>query len=320
MKTKFSLSSDDMKKAFKKIGQAVNNNTVLPILKNVYCRVTSSEVELITSDLEITISYKIPAAAVEGAPFEILLPYDYLNKIMSACGTMPVTIDHPSARKAKFICGTDVFELNSLDKPDEYPKLPETPKKNTLACDQKFIGALVNALPTTSKDELRPSMTRVLVDMKEDHAFVVSTDAHSLFRYKLDIKCEKQQQIQFNKKMVKAIEGMENITVSWTKERVALQNDIITVWCQMFEDRYPAYEVVIPAYGPNLEVKKSAVVDAMHKALIPASDTYQININPKQEVGFINYTSENTDTYQKYLGKMAADYSGDVEAVSLNAK
>ena len=317
---KFSLSSDEMKKAFKKLGQAVNANTVLPVLKSIYCKVNGNELEMIASDLEITISYKCQVQTDEKEPFELLLPFDYLNKIVSVIGNMPITIELRSATKAKLLCEDDVYEINNLDKAIDFPKLPETPKKNSIVLDKNFIDIISKAMLTASKDEARPSMTRSLVDIKENESFVVSTDANHLFRHKLDIQSTKAEAIQFSKKMSKAIEGMTEINLSWTKDKVALRNEIITVWCKLYDDRYPDYNVVIPTYGPNLEIKKSDVEAMLNKALIAGNSTGQVVLHLKKAIGYVVWESADDDNGKKNTGKVPGDYSGVVETISVNAK
>ncbi len=317
---KFSISSDELKKALKKVGQAINPSTVLPVTKNIYCQVTGSVLEMITTDIEITIAYKCAIDNSGGEDFKLLLPFDFINKIVSVTPNMPITFEHPSTRKAKVLCEDDVYELKTLDKLEDFPKLPETPTKNSLSLDKDFIDVIGRAMLTVSKEELRPSMTRALVDIKETESFVVSTDAHHLFRFKLNIGSAAPEQIQFSKKMAKAIEGMNEIKLSWTKDKVALQNDVITVWCRLYDDKYPQYGAVIPNYGPNLELKKSDLSNALHKAMIAGNSTGQVVLHLKKLIGFVSFESVDDNSERVITGKVAGDYTGEVETISLNAK
>jgi DNA polymerase-3 subunit beta len=78
---KIIISTDALKPALSKLGQAVNPKSVLPVLLNLYCRVTENQVELIATNLEITIYYRLQCAAKEA--FDFLIPFDFLNKIVS---------------------------------------------------------------------------------------------------------------------------------------------------------------------------------------------------------------------------------------------
>ena len=132
---KFVISSNDLKPAIKKLALAINEKSVLPVTKNILCKVTAGEVHMIATDLEITISYNCPAQMVEGAPFELMLPFDFLSKVLTVVKNEPILIEHPSARKARLVCSEDKYELNSLEKFEDYPAIPAIPKKNKLQLD-----------------------------------------------------------------------------------------------------------------------------------------------------------------------------------------
>ena len=77
---KFIVSSQILKQVLHKLGLAVNTKTVLPVLSNVYIKVTDGQLELITSDLETTIIYRTEAET-SGEGFEFLMSYQLLSKI-----------------------------------------------------------------------------------------------------------------------------------------------------------------------------------------------------------------------------------------------
>ena len=317
---KFLLSSDELKRGLKKVGQAVNEKTVLPILKNIYCKVGNNVLELITSDLEITMSYKCVAETGKEEPFELLLPYDYVQQIMSVTGSVPVVIEHPSARKAKIICDADEYEINVLEKVADFPKIPETPNEKTLELNSDFVKLLQNALITVSKDEARPAMQRVLFDIQKSEACVVSTDAQAIYKHQVDIAFGEAHQLHFTKKMASAIDGMKALNVSFDKNMVCLKTDNITLWCRRFDDRFPDYRVVIPTYGPNLSLNKYDFIQQLHKACINSNANKQTVMFLQREPGFIHFETEDADYGRKNYLKLAGTYSGKVDSISFSAR
>lgn len=317
---KFVISSNDLKPALKKLGLAINEKSVLPVTKNILCKVGADNiVEMIATDLEITLSYKCQAQLVEGGPFELMLPFDFLSKVMTVVKNEPILFEHPSARKARFICTEDKYEINSLDKFEDFPKIPSIPKKNVLQLDANFNELLNLAMLTVNKDELRPSMQRVLLDIQKDASYLASTDAHFMFRHKVNITCPEPEQIQFSAKMAKALEGVEAVDLCWSEKQVVIKNEKIILWCRRYDDKYPNYGSVIPSnYEKNLTLEKLLLQDTLHKACL--NGTKQTSLLLKKEAGFIHFETDDADLARKISNRLAAEYTGEVEVIAFNAR
>ncbi len=317
---KFIISSGVLKPALNKLGQAVNANSVLPITRNILCKVGKDEVELLATDMEITISYKCPAETGGQDPFDLLIPFDFLNKIVKETKSAPMVIEHPSIRKAKIVSENDVYELNSLDKLEDYPNLHSTPKKFMMQLDADFVNLLSNAMHTCSKDELRPSMTRALMEIVPDNVYLVSTDAYAMYRHKINAVATETEKLQLSPKMAKALDGMNEVELNWTDKKVCLRGGNVTVWARRFDDTYPNYKAVIPDYEPTLELEKSLLLDVLHKACISSNQVKETKMILKKEKGFILFETNDVDYERKIHGKMPGEYSGNVEEVAINAK
>lgn len=316
---KFIISSDALRPALKKLGQAINTNSVLPITKNIYCKVGKNEVELITTNMEITISYKLVCETGKDEPYELLIPFDYFNEVIGAIKNAPIVIEHPSARKLKIVCEEDTFET-ALEKIDDFPQLPAHPKKPLIIIEENFADLLSTALHTCSKDELRPAMTRALFDVNNGQSFIVSTDAYTLFRHSIKVSAEEPKQIQFTPKMIRAIEGMEKAELSWNTKNVCIKNEKIAVWGRQFDDKYPDYKTIIPNYEPTLILDKSELVDALRKAMISSGPTNKTTLLLTKEKGSVFFETDNTDDQRKNHVKIAGDYSGSTELIAFSAK
>jgi len=317
---KFIISSDPLKLAVKKLGQAVNEKSVLPALKNIYCKVGKNEVEFFTTDQELTIGYKCEAETGGQEPFELLIPFGYLKDILRDMRSVPVTFEHPSTRKLKIVADADEFEQNSLDKLDDFVKLPGFPKKFMMQLEEGFADKLSLALLTCGEDETnKPALTRALLDINNGSSCIVGADGNYLFRYNLKLAAEEEQQIQFSHKMIKAIEGMEKPEINITAKNVCIHDGKLTVWGTRFEDKYPNYKSIIPDYPVTMKVEKGTLASVLRKACISTNTTKQIVLELKKEIGFVSYEADDNDMSRKIHGKFAADYSGKIDNISFNA-
>ena len=316
---KLIISSDTLRPALKKLGQAINTSSVLPIAKNIYCKVGKNEVELITTNLELTISYKLACETGKDEPYEMLIPFDYFNQVIGVIKNAPIVIEHPSARKLKIVCEEDTFET-ALEKIDDFPQLPAHPKKAMIVLEENFAGLLTTALHTCAKDDTRPAMERALFDINNGQSFIVSTDAHVMYRHSIKVTAEEPKQIQFTPKMIRAIEGMEKAELSWNTKNVCIKNEKIAVWGRQFDDKYPDYKVIIPSYGPTLILEKAMLVDALHKAMISSGATNKTTMVLNKEKGAILFETEDIDNSRNNHVKIAGEYTGTVESIAFSAK
>lgn len=315
---KFIISSDILKPALKKLGQAVNEKSLLPVLKNIYCKVTKDQLEMITTDRELTISIKCVVETKD--EFEFLLPYDFMHKVTGEMKSEPFTIEHPSSRKAKIVGENDVFELNSLDKLEEYPNVPAIPKKGMFRLNDEFVKQLHRAMMTVSDDKMRNNLNKVCLDMKAKEAFLVSTDANFMFRYRMPIESNEPLQLLLSPKTAKALEGMKDFEIAWTAKQVCFKADTTCIWSQRFEDKYPNYEAVIPSYAANLELDKDQLTDALRKACLSSLGTKQTTLQLKKEAGRIHFDVDDTEMSRKISVSIPGEYKGDAESVTINAK
>lgn len=320
MKKAFIISCDTLKPVLKKLGQAINSKAIIPALKNIKVEVSEKQIELTTCDLELTVIAKLEAET-SGAPFELLLPFDFLSKIVSESGVAPLTVEHPSTRKANITCNSDLFQLQSLDKLEEYPKVPAVPQKNSMPLINIFMNMLDASMLTTAKEEhLNQSMHRACLDIDKDGATLVSTDALSMFTYALPIKTDEPTQLSISPRMAQVMEGSTDVQLSWTTQNLAMKSGIYTVMTKRHEDKFPNYKAVLQKVEPNLIMARHELEAVLKKACISSDKTTRTSMLLKQTSGFIEFDVEDVDMSRKIHLSAAGTYTGECEAIAVNAR
>jgi DNA polymerase-3 subunit beta len=315
---KFTIASNALRPALKKLSLAANNSS-LPALQNLYCKIDGMEAEFITSDLELTISYKC-AVESAGGPFELLIPFDFISKVVSLMKDEPITIEHPSTRKATIKTENDIYELGSIEKLDSYPALPSVPKKNSFSVNGNFVPLLLRATHTVRREEQpTPALTKILLDIQTNLLVIVSTDTQCLFKYSLKIENKDPDQLLISPKIAKTLDGMENIEISWSSKMIAFKTDKVTVWAKQFEDKFPDYKRIIPSYEANLTIEKDLLSDALHKACLSSLDTKQTNIFLKKVDGKIHFETDDPDYSRKIQLNIPGQFDGTTEMITVNA-
>lgn len=266
---KLIISTKDLKPALQKLSQVVVKKPVIPALSNIYLRARPDEVELIASDLELTISFVCKCECKE--TFEMLLPFDFISRLVGLLPGQPLGIELLPKDKGVITADGDIHQLGVLDRVEDFPKIPDIPSRKSVTLDAAFMEWLERAMASVSKDDLRPAMTKALLEMEQDTINIVSTDAHSLFRHSFPIQTLMTEQILISPKIAKALQGFETTVLTWNAKHLAMKADNITIIATRHEDKFPDYKVVIPNHSANVTVHRADLISALNRASLASS-------------------------------------------------
>lgn len=316
---KFIISSDALKPVLKKLSLAINSKSVLPVLSNIYCIVTKNQVELIATDLELTVSCKVQAEAKES--FELLLPFDYINKLVPLFKSSPISVELVDKKRVVITGDGEDYNLNSLGDLKTFPEVPAVPVKNVVKLEEDFVELLSIAMNSVGSDEHRPALSHVCFDMKAKQSFLVSTDTHVLYKHAIKTVAKEPEQLLISAKFAAAIDGLKDIELSWTKEKVAVKNGAFTIWSTRFDGKYVDYNTVIPKdVSGNLKINRQDLIEALNKACLNSEPTKQTHLFLKREPGKIHIEYNDMNMERNGHIVVAGEYSGDTEKISIGAK
>lgn len=309
------ISQEHLKAALKKLSQAVPAKPVIPATSNLLCRVSDNEVELITTDCELTILYKCPCESAEA--FELLLPFDFIKKVVSLTGAMPISIEAPDDSRATIIAGDDVYALKSLEPVAQFPKIPSIPKKNSIKLGQETMNRVISSMEACSKDDTRPSMQYSCLDIEDGKITIVGTDANILYRY--IVACDAdipKDQILVSQKLATALHGTGDLELYWQKKHAAFKAEGLTVIITRQEHKYPDYRVVIPNHEANLNINRNELITSLEKAVLANGSCCTMGLLEKS----VKVKASDLDYEREVDSVVAAEYTGSTAAVSLSPK
>lgn len=314
---KMTVSTAQLKPVLKKLAQVVPSKTELPALTNLYCKVGKTEVEFVSSDLETTILYRCPAQT-EGAPFEVLLPFSFMYRLVNLLPDTTLEIKI-AGNKALITGPNDTYNLNALEPVDNYPKMPDIPKRKSLPMDDGIVYWLKKALLTVSRDELRPALTAVCLDITSTGITMVSTDAHTIFTRKFTSDAGIEDQLLVRSKVIKAIDGFEKLSICWTAKNIAFQDEYMTVISRRLDCKYVDYKTVLFEYEKNLQVSKAELIGALEKCILCCETTHKTTFLLKKEVGKVHLAAADNDIERDGDVSIDGEYAGEVESFDINA-
>lgn len=156
----------------------------------------------------------------------------------------------------------NAIEYNTNEAISGFEEFPN-PKKDLGETKLKFIlnsdiftHYIKIAVDFTGNDELRPVLTGILLDYNNKQLFLVSTNAHIMFKKNITEYCEINKDISDFKiflpkiNLLKFLDNIDEspLVVTCTPNYIKFENDGYEFITKKIDGNYPAYNGVIPAY------------------------------------------------------------------------
>lgn len=268
----FTVSSTALLSRLQAVGRVILSKNSLEILNNFLLKVEGNTLTITASDLETTLvtSLEVQASA------DICLAIDakLLTESLKEFSEQPLQFEIDD-ENLSVVLKTDNGNYNFIGKRgNEFPQLP------ALGDDAQSFSMPVNvltngvsrALFATATDDLRPTMTGILFDIKPENITFVATDAHKLVRcINTQIKSEIEATFILPKKpatLIKSIIGKDesDVEVRFDKKNIIFELPLYTIVCRQIEGRYPNYNGVIPQNSPfKLTVDRLTLINAARR-------------------------------------------------------
>jgi len=238
----------------------------LPVLSGLRLGLGADGVELVGSDLELTIRVQAPAN-VEGEGSAVV-PARLLSDIVRKLEAGQVTVEFGD-EDARIAGGRANFALRTLPASD-FPRLPEVAGAGVRVEAGALAEALRQVVPAASRDDARPILTGVLLTASGEGLRLVATDS-----YRLAVRDLKgvTQFLEEGQKVLVAGRGLAEvqrllgggeIEVVLGDREVVFRVGKTEVTARLIEGDFPNYEQLIPSGYPNrLTVSR----DVLHAAV-----------------------------------------------------
>ena len=320
---KFSTSKTELLIALQKLSKATPTRSTLPILSCVLIKATNEKTLLKATDLELTIELEISVSIEEEG--EAAIPLKQLYDITNELQETRVTISVNNKNKVEISTNSGLYDLMGKQK-EEFPSTPEIKNTNKIDIEAKTLKNIINStLFAVSKDDLKPSLTGVLLRFNSNGLTAVSTDGHRLVKYEISDYKNKN----FNGDVVVPKKFFSYLLNSLSDEKTILsigdnyltaeinQDKIIT---RTIGENFPDYESVIPKdNNKHLKIDKKVLFGAIKRVSIFSNkSTHQIAFDIKKDSVFI--TTEDPESSSRAKEEVIAEYDGEEIKIGYNGE
>lgn len=324
MKKIITIPASPLMEVLKKVKEVISKHPTITTLSNILIKVRRTDIEIIATDLMVTIQAVIDVKNDGEFGYNYLLPFDYLYNIGTLINGLDLTVEIDTIEKkvdgkkvkitnAILTTFSDVFKQDDLDNPDDFPALPEFPQENSVGIGGDFIPWLNKAIDTVSSDNTNPAMQKIFVGVANEGLCMASTNAHVVFEKSFKAESQQTTDLLVNTKIAKALKGFKETSISWSETHIAFVSNGITMIGTIQAEKFPNYKGVFPLDPPaNLRLSLAELTGVMDKAALTKKPA---TIFLKREIGHIVVESNDEIYNRKVTVRIGADYSGDCEQI-----
>ncbi|MBF8455961.1 DNA polymerase III subunit beta [Kaistella sp. G5-32] len=326
---KFIVASGELQKALNTVSGVISSSQSRPILENYLFELEENNLKITASDGETTLITTLEVKSDDTGKFAV--PAKIFQDFVKTYNEQPLTLSVKEASDGngsllEILDEKDNFAV-ALDNADDYPELPEFDASQSVKISAGILSeALANTLFATSNDSLRPVMTGVLFQFKEDETNFVSTDSHRLVVYKRTdlINAEPIEFIMPKKplaifKNILANSG-EDVTIEFNENMAKFTFGNNTWICRLIDGKYPNYTAVIPKENPNvLTINRNLLLSSIRRASIMSNkSTNQVRF--KLSGNILHLHAEDTEYANKADMQIPCDYNGEDINIGFSSK
>ncbi|MBT3634735.1 MAG: DNA polymerase III subunit beta [Candidatus Marinimicrobia bacterium] len=320
---KFSINKSSLQSSLISLNKVIPVRSTLPILSSVLFDIQKDHIELIATDLEITLSVILPTETAETG--KIAIP---LKTILDITQEIPEgDLFFEITDIGKIIISTDFGKYTIMGKqPDEFPSKPSVDKPNEVIIKARDLADVIdNTNYAVSKDEMKPQLLGVLLQMKNEQITAVATDGHRLVQYtKMGMKGHTfEGEAILPSKFLSIIRGQlvnqDDVNLKISENHVQVTIDGSTIYSRIIKQRFPDYESVIPIDNDKkMTINRDEFLQSIKRVSIFSNkSTKQISLSIGDNQLIVS--TEDPENITTGREKINCEYDGDPLAIGYNA-
>lgn len=326
---KFIVASGELQKALQVVSGVISTSQSRPILENFLFDLKEDHLKITASDGETTLITTLEVKSEDSGKFAV--PAKIFQDFVKTYNEQPLTLSVKDSEDGngsllEILDEKDNFAV-ALDNAEDYPDVPEFDASQSITIASGVLSeALANTLFATSNDSLRPVMTGVLFQFKEDETNFVSTDSHRLVVYKRqDLVNAEPMEFIMPKKPLSIFKNIlansnDDVKIDFN-ENMAKFTFGNNIWiCRLIDGKYPNYMAVIPKENPNvLTINRGLLLSAIRRASIMSNkSTNQVRF--KLSANILHLHAEDTEYANKADMQIPCDYNGEDINIGFSSK
>ncbi len=322
---KFSFSQLSMLKGLQRIIGAVPSKMPMPSLGNIHLSLEGKTLSLTATDLEVTVTSRVELIESDGTG-SVLIQAKRFQELVRELPDVPLEIEIQEPLKI-FLKGegVGVYTLPGGD-PVEFPELPQVDAKLTFNMPAENLKRMVSkTVFAVSRDEMRPILTGLLLQMRPGEIRMAATDGHRLSRIlRKDIEYTGEPRdvvipMKAFSLLMRNLEDGDTPEIGIAETRSSFSTEEQRVITRLIDGQYPKYESVIPESNPNrMTVRTDDFMSAVRRVAIFASQLSR-QVKVALDKTSMRLESEDPELGGRAEEEVSVEYVGEPVEIAYNA-
>ena len=317
---KFSINSRTLEKVLAKVFPAIPTRTPMSVIENFLFKITENLLTITATDLELFMQSNLPVDAIED--FDCLIPAKLFFDIIRSLPDTQLSFETVAGSKLKLKTESGTYHIG-YSETTEYPSVPSTSYTKEFTIPGKSLRrALEQSVFAVSKEPMRPAMTGLLLDFTDEGLKFVGTDGHKLVRFiNKSLKFEEAEQIIIPEKTISVLLKLlsdDNVYIYYNATNVHFKVNEINMISVLINQKYPAYNSVIPLENENiLKIYTEPLLTAVKRMqLFSTSNFQQVKLSLTENS--LELSSEDVDRGSSGSETVFCEYLGAPMDIAFN--
>jgi DNA polymerase-3 subunit beta len=279
---KFRCDRDALSEALQTVQRGVSSRPGIPALTGVRMEaVEGGRLTLMTTDLEVSARLSIDVQVSE--PGVALVPARLIGDTVKSLSDAPVDFETDQSQ-ARLRCAAYEGALRLLPVED-FPAMQEPSGVRIQVEANRFAEAVSQVGRAASRDEARPVLTGVLLEVSREGVVLVATDSYRLSIRELVASAESEAKaIVPERALTEAgraagADEKGSVELFVDESQVSFKVGGLTLTSRLIEGEFPNYRQLLPdVHESRLSVSRQQLLDAVRRVGLLARDTTPVRL------------------------------------------
>ena len=278
---KFRCDRDDLSDALQLVQRAVSSRPGIPALTGVLMTATGGDLVLATTDLEVSARRRLPVQV--GEEGVALVPARLFADMVKSFDPAPVDFEAEGGQ-ARIACNNYQGNLRCLPAED-FPAFQEPSGLRVRVSAAEFSEAVGQVTRAASRDEARPILTGVLLEISREGLTMVATDSYRLAVRELTATADEEAKALVPERALlevgRAAAGLEKgeAVLYLDQGQAAFQIGALSLASRLVEGEFPNYRQLLPErYENRLTASRQQLLDAVRRVGLLAGESSPVKM------------------------------------------
>lgn len=314
----FKINQAALLSALNIAGKAVGTNNVIPILENFHLQSKDDHLTVEGNNLQVDVATTIPC---NGDDVNICVYGPRIIGIIKDLPNQELTFTVTDALLT-IKSSTGKYSMPT-ERGEDFPTFPAiTGEPLTLPADE-LIGLIDKVLFAAGEDDLRMSLKGVYLEIEAGKIICTATNTHVLSTIQSEADIAAGKAVIIPSATLRVLQGLPltgDLSIAVSDNNIAIKCGDIEVHSRLIDEKYPAYQNVIPQSNSlELQVDNQEFTAAIKRvSQFGIKSTSQVILTTTETE--LTISAENVDFNEAAVEVIPCKFTGEPIAIGLSAK